>query len=376
MQPIRVSGHQGTPEWLDNRLDVVGSSDIPVITGSSPFKSTSLFDLWALKARQIERSEPTTDDESEDRRKDAERYWFGHAIEPVIADRLEIVTGWRLRRVKDQLRHATHGWVGASLDRVKVGERRIVEIKWVPRGGWGRGASEPIPDHVQDQVQWQLLVRGWDLATVAVLDGDELRIEHMEADAGYQDDLMAIAHDKLWKYVLSGDPPPVDGSEATQRALQSIAQRRALVNGVHLDGRRDPDLIAMAMELHRAKAAKKAAEDAKDLIDAKVKALLIGREATGIDGIGWRIDWHQQADTKKRLPDMEKVAGAYRGVIESALLMGDLTVRGALRDLGLDPDAPDVLDQVVEQHTADKVTRKGARPLAIYVKDEEARKWQ
>lgn len=374
---VRVPGRQGTAAWLDNRKDVVGSADIPVITGSSPFRSTSILSLWAVKTRQVDDDQPAADDDTEERREDEERFWFGHALEPVIADRYELVTGARLRRVNDQLRHPVHGWVGASLDRIRIGQRRIVELKWVPRGGWARGTTDPVPGHVLDQVQWQMLVKGWDEADVAVLDGDRLRIEHVTADAGYQDDLLFLAHENLWRYVLSGDMPPTDGSEATRKALGSLADRRALVNGKHLDARRDrePELARMAQELREAQATKKAAESLVGSLKNAISALLLAADASGVDGAGWRIDWHKNKGSEKTVVDHAAIAGAYRSILAVALEHQDPTVRGTLRDNGLDPDDPDVLDVIAGLHTT-TVAKEGARSMRLWVKDEESGRWQ
>jgi putative phage-type endonuclease len=365
-QPVRVSGHQGTPEWLDNRRDVIGSSDIPVITGSSPYR-TSLIDLWAVKTRELEPVAPDPEDE--------ERYWWGHALEEPIAQRYSLDTGRKVRRVNDQLRHPVHGWVGASLDRVVVGERRICEVKWAPRGGWSASPSEPVPGHVQDQVQWQLLVRGWSQADVAVLDGDRLAVHHLEADTGYQDDLLAIAHERLWRHVEAGTMPKVDGSEETRRTLASLANRRRLANDIHLDARQYPDLADMALRLRAAQQAEKAAKGQVGTIKNAIGVVLLGAEASGVDGDGWRIDWHQNKGSERVVANHEAIATAYRRLIEAQLAMGDIGIRGALRDAGFDPDQPDVLDAIAGMHTTTE-TRDGARPMRLWVKDEENGKWQ
>lgn len=364
--PVRVRGHQGTPEWLDNRRDVIGSSDIPVVTGSSPYR-TSLVDLWAVKTRELEPAEPDAEDE--------ERYWWGHALEEPIAARYAIATGRKVRRVNDQLRHQVHGWVGASLDRVVVGERRIVEVKWAPRGAWEASRSEPVPGHVQDQVQWQCMVRGWDVADVAVLDGDRLAIHELTADRGYQDDLLEIAYQRLWRHVEAGTMPELDGSEDTRRTLASLANRRRLANAQHLDAREYPDLAEMASRLRAAQLAEKAADADVGTLKNAIGAVLLAAEASGVDGDGWRIDWHQQAETTRPLRNDAAIAAAYRALIEPLLLMGDVSVRGALRDAGLDPDQPDVLDAIEALHTTTRTTG-GARPMRLWWKNEETGKWQ
>lgn len=353
--PIRVPGRQGTPAWLDNRADVIGSSDIPVITGSSPYR-TSLVDLWAVKTRELE---PAPDDPE-----DEERYWWGHALEEPIAQRYALSTGRKVRRVNDQLRHPVHGWVGASLDRVVVGERRICEVKWAPRGDWRARGTEPVPGHVQDQVQWQLLVRGWSDADVAVLDGDRLAIHHLEADAGYQEALLTIAHERLWRHVQAGTMPKLDASDETRRTLARLADRRALVNGHHLDARYYPDLAEMATRLRAAQAAEKAAKGDVGTIKNAIGQVLLGAEATGVDGDGWRIDWHKNASSEKQVTDWQAVAAAYR-----VILLADEDIRGGYRH--------DVagLDAIESLHTRTEA-REGARPMRLWVKDEESGRWQ
>ena len=342
--PVRVAGHQGSVAWLDNRRDVVGSADIPVCTGSSPYR-TSLVDLWAVKTRELEPAAPDAEDE--------ERYWWGHALEEPIAQRYAIATGQKVRRVNDQLRHPVHGWVGASLDRVVVGERRVLELKWAPRGGWRATEAEPVPGHVQDQVQWQLLVRGWSDADVAVLDGDRLAIHHLEADSGYQDDLLAIAHERLWRHVLAGTMPKLDASDETRRALASLANRRRLTNGVHLDARHYPDLAEMATRLRAAQLAEKAAKGEVGTLKNAIGAVLLDAEASGVDGDGWRIDWHQNASSEKQVTDWQAVAEQ---------IAAAFTER-------------DVFEQVVQAHTTTE-KREGARPMRLWVKSEETGKWQ
>lgn len=71
------------------------------------------------------------------------------------------------------------------------GERRIVELKYAPHR-WGDEVDE-VPAAVQDQVQWQLMVTGWEEADVAVLRGGRLDIHAIAADPAYQESLMRLA---------------------------------------------------------------------------------------------------------------------------------------------------------------------------------------
>ncbi len=153
---------QNTPAWEEARRDSIGSSDLPVITGSSPFANASAYDLWAWMTRRIDAI--PVDEETQ------ERYDLGHAIEPVIADMYTAKYERPLRRVRRMLRHRDIEWATASLDRVSAvkGDRRIVECKWDP---WARFSHEyeGVPPYVIEQLQWQLLVTGYEAGEVAVL---------------------------------------------------------------------------------------------------------------------------------------------------------------------------------------------------------------
>lgn len=352
---VRVKGAQGTPAWLDNRRDVVGSSDVPVITGTSPY-STSRVDLWAVKTRLLE---PDPPDEAMQ-----ELYDLGTALEPIIADRYELATGRRVRRVRDQLRHPEHAWVGASLDRVTVGERRIVECKWAPNRHWSEGGD--VPAHVQQQVQWQMLVTGYAVADVAVLNGSRVEVHTIEADRAYQDDLLYVAWHDLWTYVERREMPELDGTEQTRRALARL-QRAS--NGVVLDARRGwPDLVDMAHRLREAQLAEKAAGGEVGTIKNAIGAILLGQESTVAQGDGWRIDWNQQRPGTRT--DWRSVAGAYRALLEQAHDTHDMD-DAAWDDWGA-LTTPEALEALIGLHSE---TRDGARPMRLWVKDEETGRW-
>jgi putative phage-type endonuclease len=359
---IRVPVTQNTPAWLDARRDLIGSSDMPVVTGSSPY-ATSLLTLWAIKTRLIEPEPPDEDAQ--------ELYDLGHALEPAIAERYTAKTGRRVRRVNQLLRHPTIPFLGASLDRVSAvrGERRIVELKFAPHRRWADG-PERVPAGVQDQVQAQMLVSGYPVADVAVLNGGRVEVYTIEADRGYQDDLVYLAREKLWRYVETGEMPPVDGSDSTRQTLARLASRRAIVNGTHI--RATPDLDAMAQALRGTQTAEKAAHEQVGSIKNAVGAILLAAEASGVDGDGWRIDWHKNADSTKTIRDHEAIAALYRKVLEQALEQQDPTVRGALRDGGWDPDAPDLLDVIEGLHETTE-TKPGARPMRLWVRGDDGR---
>lgn len=338
--PVRSSLIQGTPAWVDGRRDFIGSSDISIITGNSPY-ATSLFGLWAIKTRLAE-PEPIDPDTQE-------LFDLGHALEPVIAKWYTGKTGRRLKRVNQMLVHHSIPWASASLDRVSAvkGERRIVEVKWVPNRHW-IDTVERVPSYVQDQVQWQLMVYpAAEVADVAVLNGSRGEVHEIGPDDSYQDNLLYLA--KWFRdMVTRGVKPPIDGSEATLRALRRLYPRDTL-------GMTEPTVELEA--LVRQERAAAAAADVAESEHKRIRGVLMStlEEHSGVEGEDWRVTFRKNADSTKSVTAWDLVAKAYRE---------------DLQRLG----APVDCDAIEGLYTTTTV-KEGARPLIVRVKSEERGTW-
>lgn len=353
---------QNTPSWVDARRDVIGSSDLPILSGNTPY-GTSVFSLWALKTRLAE-PEPVDPDTQE-------LYDLGHALEDDIAERYELKEGRVVRRVNRMLVRKDLAWASASLDRVSAvrGERRIVECKWVPYRRWLDDGPEPVPAYVQDQVQWQLFVTGYDVADVAVLLGAKVYVYEIGPDERYQADLVYIAK---WfrELVTKGTPPPVDGSEATRKALTRLHPSVAIPDVLPPTAESD----AVAGDLFEAKRALRAAELREGELSNALRSLI--GDHMGVEGEGYRATWTKNADSSKT--DWQKVAQNQRKILEGL----EQEVAGKTLHLVAAPDVqlpspvsmPELLDAIEALHSA---TREGARVLRVSFRDEEgrARKW-
>lgn len=349
--PVRVI--QGTPEWVDARRDVIGSSDVPIITGSSPY-GTSLFTLWALKTRLAE-PEPI-DAETQ------ELFDLGHALEPVIAGRYELATGRRVRRRRHLLVHPKHRWMGASLDRVSArrGERRIIEIKWLPYRRWATDGPEPVPAYVLDQVQWQLAVTGYDVADVAVLSGARVDVHEVEPDTAHQDDLRFVA-EEFWGRVRRGERPAVDGSDSTTATIRRMYARDTL--GVIEP---TPEIDAVAYALRDAIGVAKAATEEDARLRNTMRMLL--EEHAGVEGEDYRIHFRRSIDRIVTTTDWRSVADAYRRAIDA--LVHELPAAQAVLDrVGCqDPETVESL------HSATEAVA-GRRSLIPKFRDADTGRW-
>lgn len=342
MNAVALPVRQGTDEWLEARLDGIGSSDAAVIAG----ERGSVFALWALKTRQ---AEPEPFDEQT-----RQMFDMGHRLEPVIADVYTERTGRPLRRVNQMLQHRDVEWAYASLDRVSAvkNERRIVELKTNPWTRWGIG--EPVPGDVQAQVQHQLFVTGYDVADVAVLiRGYELHIHEIPRDDVFIDNLVWL-ETEFMGWVKSGTRPPVDGSSDTQKALQRMFPREY---GEILPG--TADLYALAEQLRAATRAKVEATNTERSIKNAIRASL--GTAAGVAGEGWKLTWTKNRDSIET--NWKLVADNLRRLLIQIGETKPASVIQALQSEGLITSGvtlEQLLDAIAELHSQ---TKEGSRVL-------------
>ena len=311
----RLPVRQNTPDWEAERQSGIGSSDIPVIAGESPYKSP--YALWAEKTGLLAPAEPGAEQ--------AELFEIGHLMEPVLLELYERRTGRHAKRAPLMRVHPDLPWARASLD-ATAPVRRIVEAKWSNATRWG---SAGIPDDVLLQVHWQMFVVGWDVADVVALVGRTPRVVEVVRDQGLVDEVAALAAD-FWRLVESRTPPPVDGSEATRRAI--VALHPANVAPALAP---TPDLVQLVDLYAEAKAQVRAAEAAADSAGNALRAVI--GDADGIAGL---VTYRKNADSRR--VNWPAVASAYRSLLA---------------------DRPsDYLDAIESIHTA---TSEGPRVLRL-----------
>lgn len=288
---IALPVRQGSAEWLEMRKTGIGSSDMPIIAGESPYQSP--LELWAAKTGLVPATVP---DDATRRLMD-----IGTRMEPVLLDLYEAETGRKARRVPRMLVHPQYPWARASLD-AEAPVKRIVEAKWTHARRWSAG--DAVPADVVIQVQWQMFVAGRDVADVVALVGPELRVVEVARDQSMIDDLLYLAND-FWRHVTDRIRPAIDGSESTRRTL---VRMHPADDGTYLSA--TPDLIELADRLRAAKAAKTAAEDAEKTVGNAIRAMV--GDASGVEGL---LTYRKSADSTRT--NWPAVASAYRGLLSS-----------------------------------------------------------
>jgi putative phage-type endonuclease len=282
--PATVGGYEDVdPEAARQaaRRKGIGGSDAPAVLGISPFRSA--IDVWAdkLNLRPKEPENPAMR--------------WGKLLEPHVASAYSEATGRRVKIPYPQImRHREHSWMLGSIDRLVIGEQRLVELKtskW--DRGWGGPGTDVVPDDYFIQVQHYLAVTGYPVADCAVLiAGSDFRVYTIQRDDKLIAEMIAVLADFWQAHVLTGKPPAVDGSESCRAYLQARYDRDS---GDEIAA--TPEMVKLALELKEARVQFEEAEGRKRLLENEIKAIL--RDASCIVGDDFRISWKRTADSTR-----------------------------------------------------------------------------
>ncbi len=261
----RLKVVQHSPEWDELHRNGVSSSQIPVIMCNR----SGLLQLWAWQTGATEQEMPIDAGL-------AEQFEIGILLEDDLAELYRRRTGRKAHAVNQMLESRELPWARASLDREVPGADRVAELKTALNRGWKDG-PETVPAAVQDQVQWQLFVTGWDVADVAVLEGGRFNVYELGRDDGYIDDLLYTAR---WyrELVEKREMPPLDGSASTHRTLRRLYPYAS--GDVELLIGEDPVWDDIARRWQEAEAAEKAAKAEMSAIKAAARQLIA--DGTGV----------------------------------------------------------------------------------------------
>ena len=212
-------------EWLALRKGYIGGSDAAAVLGLSEY--TSPYSLWAEKTGRVPGFEGNISTE------------VGNYLEDMVAHLWMKETGKKVRRKNRTLVNSDYPWPCANLDRVVEGERALLEIKTttsLPVMRQIKGGE--YPDRWYCQMMHYLAVTGYERAYLAALvNCRELRIWVLERDDAEIKALME-AEERFWLHVTDDTPPPLDGSDASTEALETIyAESAAEAGDVDLFGR-------------------------------------------------------------------------------------------------------------------------------------------
>jgi len=188
----------------------LGATDAAVVMGLSPYKTP--YELWLEKTGRKDEEAILNDS----------RLRLRHAHEETIAREYAAQFDVKLKRVNQTIYHKRLPFMLCHLDRVIIGQKKIVECKSSSgflRPAWGASGSDEAPIHYILQVQHQLACSGYSDADIAALiDIDDYRIYPMPRNekviAKIED-----ACDRFWHEHVLADVPPAASNRADLKLM-------------------------------------------------------------------------------------------------------------------------------------------------------------
>ncbi|PXA77904.1 YqaJ viral recombinase family protein [Auritidibacter sp. NML100628] len=283
--------------WLEARTHGIGGSEIPTITRAHSYQTP--YELW-LEKTATKTPEPTTNN----------LFWFGHKVEPILAERFTSETGIQTRNT-GMWRNKNHPWMLANPDRY-TSDCGVLEIKTTTRytdNGKTYLAGQ-VPEAHRQQLTWYMMVTGRHTGHIIALVDREPVILDVAYDHDYAEQLVQ-AGQKFWEHVEARIPPPLDpdtitGTEALQRWPEADA-------GSHVEAADSFETEMILTWLAEAKQEKATAESAIREYESKLKAQIGDHEYLTVNGdpvARWQsVKPRASFDKDRALSDLAEYAG-------------------------------------------------------------------
>ena len=209
-------------QWLEYRKTGIGGSDASVVCGINKYRSP--VELWLEKTGQLPYQEA------------GEAAYWGTQLEPVVRSEFTKRTGIEVKLVKQLLQSEEHTFMQANLDGICEHPDYgtcIFEAKTASAyksNEW----ENSIPAEYMLQIQHYMSVTGYKGTFIAVLiGGNTFKWKYIERDDEIIEMLIHLEAD-FWEHIVNNTPPPLDGSEASEKFLsdrypESIPQSRIIL---------------------------------------------------------------------------------------------------------------------------------------------------
>lgn len=269
-------------EWLAERRNGIGGSDIAAAVGINPYDTP--LTLWLDKTG---RPTPTPSD------KQREAMKWGRLLEPVLRDEFQwLHPEYQVTTAAGTYARPSEPWQRVNVDGLvwSPGDGRLAGIwegktgthwqlaHWRAAAGDDGHAVSEIPVRYTAQVQWAMYVTGAPCAFVSALLDTSTYVEAViPRDDDLIGDLIGLAGE-FWLHVLTDTMPPVDGSEVTRAALARIDAHDGKTLELDAEWAKD---IARRHELHEHI---KELEAEKAEIDNRLRAAMGDATIATLDG--------------------------------------------------------------------------------------------
>ncbi len=188
-----------TSEQKEQRKLGLGATDCAAVMGLSPYRTP--YELWMIKTGRAEESAILNED----------RLRLRHAHEETIAREYAFRHNVKLKRVNKTTIHKRLPFMLCNLDRVVIGQKRIIECKsssGFMRNTWGENGSDEAPLYYILQVQHQLACSEYDDAEIAALiDIDDYRVFSQPRNEKIIEKIEAACENFWVNHVLKDIPP-------------------------------------------------------------------------------------------------------------------------------------------------------------------------
>lgn len=291
-----VSQEDDEAAWLLNRTKGIGGSDVGAICGVNNYSSARL--IYLQKTGQYE------DGVNEPNEASLERMYFGHLLEPVVADEFARRTGKNVIVSPATLVHKKYPWAIANVDRLIVDDNGvpygILECKTASEymnENWDEG---DIPTSYIYQLQWYLWITGLEYGAFACLVGGN---KFYYYDTFRNDELIENEIfpkiDKFWNYhVKNLVEPELTGTDADAELVSSINTEVEKGSELIIEDDTINDLAAIVKEC---KAKKKEIEATEKEAANRIKDVLKNKEIgyTKDHIVKWSPRKQTRIDSKK-----------------------------------------------------------------------------
>lgn len=286
-----------SPEQKAARRRGIGSSDVPVILGLSPYADASPLALYLDKIGEL-----GTDDDVDETIEQR----VGHAVEGALVRLYEEESGFKVATVGtfvESVRHPEHDWRVANLDARIVDKRAALEIKAVGIGmarDWDLGSDDGIPHYVRAQVAWQMHVADLDeVHVVAMVGGPSgFRVFYVQRDVELER-LIVEQASAFWAKVQAREQPELDGSDVAREYLDRKYPPRE--GDVVVDVSDDAALVELGAARLQAHVDESTAKERKATLSNKLVAAMGERAANVLTCDAWRATYKADRNGRRSL---------------------------------------------------------------------------
>jgi len=184
-------------EWLRERKNYLGGTDLAAICGLSPYRTA--LDVYLDK---------TSDDIAEDT--NSAMHW-GTLLEDVIAKEYAQVTGQTIEIEPNTIYHPEYKFLGANIDRWVGNKEYVLECKtagFTKAKEWGDLGTDQIPESYLVQVAYYAAICDVPKVDIAVLiGGQDFRIYTYNRDKNLEEKLIKITCNFWHNHIEKRVPP-------------------------------------------------------------------------------------------------------------------------------------------------------------------------